>query len=109
MRESALAQLPSYLLPLPRTVLNPLQEHIAVARPGDPLETRDVVVVDVDVKRRKVTLDVVPLSKGLQGRQQGFVLDPREEFGGRDHVVHYALWGGRRLFCSWCAAGEFVL
>jgi hypothetical protein len=82
---------PPYLLSFPCAVLNPLQEHVAVTRPGDPLETRDVVIIDVDVEHGKVTLDVMPLGKGLQGLQQGFILDPRDEFGRSDHVVYYAL------------------
>lgn len=85
-----------YRLHLPSTVLDPFQVDVAEAGTRHALQAVHVVFINLHAKDLRVTLDVVPLSVGLQRFLDGGIFEPGGQFGRVDQVVDDTLRGERQ-------------
>lgn len=91
MRSPAKSPSLPYRLHLASAVLDPLQVHVAEAGSRNPLQAVHIVLVYLDTKHLRVSLDVVPLGVGLQRLVDGGVLEPGGQLGGVHQVVNNTL------------------
>lgn len=75
-----------HLLQFVGTVLNPLQVDVTVAGSGDPLQTVDIVFINLHAEHSRILLNVMPFSVRLQGFLHGLVFNPYLQLG-VDHQV----------------------
>lgn len=66
--------------------MDPLQVDVTVAGSGDPLQTVDIVLINLHAEHSRVLLDVMPFGVRLQGFLNGLVFNPYLQLG-VDHQV----------------------